>query len=225
MLLKPQLPPKAVLFDLDGTLSDSVEIIITCFQKMAREMLGKELEKKEFLKFVGPPLARSMAMLDPDADAQGIEQMITCYRNHYLKVYENTPLFAGVVPMLQALHARGIRLGLATSKLQVSAKRVLEIAGIDHYFEVVSGSLPAQGVETKADVVAQALKALNITLDPKQPSEVVMVGDRIYDVLGAGEHFVPTLFVTWANTASEGEDSLAFATVSSPEQVLQVLGL
>ena len=101
-------------------------------------------------------------------------------------------LFDGIPQLLSDLRAAGVRLAVATSKAEPTARRILEHFGLDEHFEVIAGASLDGVRSTKAEVVAHALAQLG-----PLPERVVMVGDRAHDVEGAAAHGIGTVVVDW----------------------------
>ena len=165
-----------ILFDLDGTLTDSAEGVIRSAQYM-QEKMGIKKWADEDLKFiVGPPLMKTFTE-DFAMDAETAEIAIGHFRERYTTVglFENR-LYPGIEEMLIALRAKGKRLAVATSKKEETAVRILEHFGVAKYFEVIA-------------YVLEQMKA--------EKSDVVMVGDRKFDVEGAHAIGIPCISVEY----------------------------
>lgn len=173
---------KTVLFDLDGTLTDSAEGIVNCVQ-YALEQLGRAVPDKEQLKvFVGPPL-HGQFMEFAGLDSEAADRAVSAYRERYTKtgMFENR-LYPWILKLLELFRKNGITMGVASSKPEPYVKQILEYFGIDDYFRVIVGSeLDGSRVEKK-DVVEEAIRRLHMEHEKKQ---IVLVGDRKYDVEGA----------------------------------------
>ena len=129
----------------------------------------------------------------------------------------SSPASAG---LLERLHAAGIPLALATSKPEIQATRILEHFGLAKYFDVITGATEDESRSAKADVVEEALRRLGergVDL-----GHTVMVGDRQYDVEGAGAHGLPTILVEWGY-GSPAEAAGAIAVVHSADQLSSLL--
>lgn len=209
---------KVVLFDLDGTITDSVSLITRCFVQFYRELYGKDIPAKHFRKYVGPPLAESMLDMEPQADPERVEDMIRRYRELYVPHAPEVGLYDGIETLLRTLKQRGYRLAVATSKMESAAEEVLDKNGIRHLFETVSGGIPGTNNALKSEAVAAALTRLNATAQ-----QSLMVGDRCYDIEGAASHGVAALLATWADTAKPGEEAGAIGVVSTPAEVAELL--
>lgn len=189
-----------VLFDLDGTLTDSAEGILNCAE-YALERLGKPVPAREQLRpMLGPPLSQTFHSMF-GLDEQQAELGIRYYRERYSTVglFENRP-FEGIDKMLAGLKSAGLRMGVATSKPEPFSRRILERFGLDKYFETITGCGLDGSLDTKAQVIEEALRRLGA----EDKSRAVMVGDRCYDISGAKEAGLECIGVSWG-FAEEGE--------------------
>ena len=179
-----------ILFDLDGTLTDSGEGIINC-ASLALEHFGITVPDRETMRvFVGPPLDKTFREFGVPADRT--DEAIRVYRSRYIPIgrFENTP-YPGIRELLEALRDRGHRLFIATSKPEGMSVEILEHFGLAHFFTDICGATMDGSRSTKEDVIAYLL-AMNGTAD-----NMIMVGDTAYDVLGAAYHAIPTIGVAW----------------------------
>ncbi|MGV9803155.1 HAD-IA family hydrolase [Mycobacterium sp. NPDC003449] len=182
--------PQLVLFDLDGTLTDSAAGIVASFRHALTEIGAAVPDGDLAGRIVGPPMHHTLhAMgLGDRADAA-----VAAYRADYTsRGWAMNSLFDGIPALLADLHSAGVRLAVATSKAEPTAQRILEHFGMAGYFDVIAGASPDGTRASKADVVARALAALS-----PLPERVLMVGDRIHDVEGAAEHGIDTVVVGW----------------------------
>ena len=188
--------PKAILFDLDGTLTDSGEGIINC-AAIALEHFGITPPSHEAMRvFVGPPLRDTFYRFG--VPKERLEEAVAVYRERYIPIglFENHP-YPGIDSLLQELRARGHRLFVATSKPEWMANAVLDRFRLSQYFEIIAGSTMDGSREEKADVIAYLLTQV------KDKWEAVMVGDTAFDVIGAAAHSIPTIGVSWGYGAAE----------------------
>ena len=183
----------AVLFDLDGTLSDPKAGITRSIQHALRKR-GRPVPHADSLEpLIGPPLEhsfRSHFSMTP-ADAR---QAVEDYREYFAErgLYENE-LYPGIPELLAELRRAGLRLALATSKPTVFAERILDHFAIAPHFERVVGSfLDGRRVE-KAEVIADALAAL----PGVARGRALHVGDRRHDVDGARANGIGAVAVGW----------------------------
>lgn len=182
---------RAVLFDLDGVLIDSVTSI-TNSMNHALEQLGRPRRTRDELKrFVGPQIEGTAATLLATRDPALIARWVTAYRQRYdVTCVEETEPAAGLVDVLERL-ARHVPLAVATAKPEVYAERLLKAFGAWPHLRALAGRSLALDHETKAQIIARALAHLDLPAGP----DVVMVGDREHDVLGAQHHGIPTIGV------------------------------
>ena len=170
-----------ILLDLDGTITDSREGITKCFE-YALNHFGIEVENRTDLEqFIGPPLEQSFRE-GFGFDEEKAELAIAKYRERYIPIglYENL-VYPGMENALQRLKEAGKVLIVATSKPEVMAKRVLEHFGLDGYFDDICGSDSDKNRSKKEEVIRYILEKHEIAdLD-----DVLMVGDRKFDVIGA----------------------------------------
>ena len=173
---------EVILFDLDGTLTDSGEGITKSVQYALQHFGIEEPDLKKLECFVGPPLKEQFMKYCRFTEKQA-EVAIAVYRERYTKegIYENKP-YEGIESVLRLLKAKGKVLGVASSKPEVFVNRILEHFQLAQYFDVVVGA-EMDGTRTKkAEVIESALELLGMQ---NHRSDVLMVGDRSQDVEGA----------------------------------------
>lgn len=208
---------KTVLFDLDGTLTDSGEGIINCAQ-MTLERFGLPVPSREEMRvFVGPPLADSFIAHGVPADRA--EEAIAIFRSRYLPIgkFENHP-YPGIRELLGALKEQGHRLYVATSKPEATAIEVLEHFDLAKYFDRICGASFDQSRTSKSDVIAFLLQ------NEEAAGNTVMVGDTAFDVTGAAAHGIPTIGVAWGyGTVEDMVKAGAAAIAETPEMLLALL--
>ncbi len=182
---------EVVLFDLDGTLSDSAPGILAALRH-AFQVHGIALPSPEQQRaLLGPPFHES---LPPLVGEHRLTSVIGAYRDYYGTVgMFDTTGYEGIAEVVSALRSSGVRLGIATSKPEPYAVPILERLGLAGSFATICGDTLHADRATKALVVGEALRRLG---DPA-PATVLMVGDRVHDVSGAAEHGIDTLGAGW----------------------------
>ncbi len=184
---------KAVLFDFDGTVSDSSEGIMDCALRTV-ETIGYDPHAytSDYLKrFIGPPL-RDCFRVTFGVDEDKIEYCVETYRRFYNEsgMFMMHP-YRGIKELLNALRSLGIKTAVATNKMQELAVRCIHSLGMDDCFDAVCGPETDGGI-TKAQVIRNALSRVKTEAD-----EAIMVGDTVNDERGAEEAGVPFLAVKW----------------------------
>lgn len=207
---------QTVLFDLDGTLTDS-GLGITKAVMYALEQMGCEVPPRESLfRFIGPPLHSSFQKfcgMDEPTSVEAVRQF-RIYYNEMGGILENT-VYDGVHRMLERLKGSGVRLVLATSKPEPAAIRVMRHFGLDAFVPEIVGGRDDASRNTKGKVIAYALGQFGI-----DPAGAVMVGDREHDVLGAKENGIPAIGITWGyGDRLELESAGAAAVFDTPDQL------
>lgn len=212
------------LVDLDGTLTDSAPGIIASMT-YAFDALGVSRPRAEDLRsVVGPPIQESA--LRHGVPAERVEEFIAAYRVAFTGggMLDNC-VYPGIREALTALRDGGIRLVVATSKPEVFARQILEHFDLDGFFEAICGSTLDGARATKAEVVEHALKGAAATeAGLPQVGDIVMVGDREHDILGARAHGIKTVAVTWGYAAA-GEHAAArpHAVVTTPAELVAAI--
>lgn len=175
---------KYVLFDLDGTLTDSQDGIMNAIE-YALEYYGIQVKERDSLRpFLGPPLSESMQKYCGFDRVKAVEA-VEKFREYYNTrgKFENK-VYPGVESMLKAVQETGCRLYVATSKPEEIAREILEHFGLAGYFDYIGGATSDDSRVKKSDVVRYVMDEAGID----RPDEAVMVGDRKHDIVGAKEN-------------------------------------
>ena len=208
---------KAILFDLDGTLTDSGEGIINC-AIMTLEHYGLNVPSREEMRvFVGPPLHQTF--MEFGIPAEKTEEAIAIYRSRYIPIgaYENTP-YPGVEEMLAQLKAAGHKLYVATSKPENTSIKILEHFDLAKYFDQICGASTDTSRSSKEAVIGYLLEQNG------RADNMIMVGDTKFDIIGAKEHGIPAIGVSWGYGKVEDMVSAgAMAIADTMEQLLELL--
>lgn len=170
-----------ILFDLDGTLTDPAQGITNSIAYALWKMGRAVPDRKELTRFIGPPLLETFRM-DFGFSEDEAGTALRYFRAYFSEkgIYENR-IYEGIGELLGALKMSGKMLAVATSKPEPFAVRILEHFGIADYFSCVAGSRIDETRTEKADVIRYALEKAGKFAD----RTAVMVGDRMYDILGA----------------------------------------
>ena len=208
---------KTIIFDLDGTLTDSGEGILNCAELALRHFDLPIPDRKTMRVFVGPPLHDTFVKFGVPEDKAG--EAVAVYRSRYTTVgkFENTP-YPGVHDLLQALADRGHTLLVATSKPEGMSKEIMDKFELSRYFQRICGASLDRSRSSKEDVIAYLLK-LNGTAE-----NMIMVGDTAFDVLGAAAHGIPTVGVSWGyGSVEEMRNAGAVAIANTMDELLSIL--
>lgn len=207
-----------ILFDLDGTLTDSGEGIMNCAVHALNHFGIATPTEAELRTFVGPPLLESFARFGVPADR--LEEAIKVYRQRYLPIgkFENHP-YPGIRELLERLHGEGHKLYVATSKPENTSIEICDHFDLSKYFVKICGasSDSDRSRNTKDAVIAYLLEECG------RDKKIIMVGDTAYDVLGAKVHNIPTIAVTWGYGLVEDMKAAGAAAVANTTEELYEL--
>ena len=184
---------KAILFDLDGTLIDSSEGITKSTQYALAHYGIIENDLSKFYKFIGPPLVASFKKYYDFTEEQAVEAVVV-YRERYNKIgLFECRLYPGVRECIETLKKKGYLIGRASSKPEVSCRRILEHFGILELFDDVVGATFDGRIDTKEEVLNEVLRRWSNV--PKE--EMCLIGDTMFDVEGANKVGVRSVAVTF----------------------------
>ena len=187
----PNHTPTTVLFDLDGTLIDSISLILSSYRHTLRVHRGETPSDDVWLAGLGTPLWTQFRLFTDDEDE--IAAMVATYREHNFAHHDAmVQPYDGVLDAVHALHTRGARLGIVTSKKREGATRGLRHCGFGDVFEVLVAADDVQRHKPDPEPVRYALTQLGI-----QPTEAVFVGDSPHDLVAGRAAGVRTAAVAW----------------------------
>jgi pyrophosphatase PpaX len=182
---------QTLLFDLDGTLIDSIALILSSYRHTIQAHRGTSLPDEVWLEGLGTPLRAQFRRLSDDPAE--VEAMVATYREHNLSNHDAMVCaYDGVVPAVAALAAGGRALGVVTSKLREGARRGLRHCGLDGYFPVI---VAADDVERHKPDPEPVLKA--VALLDADPNTTVFVGDSPHDLASGRAAGVSTAAALW----------------------------
>lgn len=191
---------KLIVFDFDGTLGDTLELILKCNHKTRRRMGAPEIPDSAIIATIGIPLKDGIIEMNPGISEADIPAWVKMYREVFdeLKHQIVPALFPGVKETLAGLHKQGIILTVASSRGRESLKDFLQAMGIAPYFDYVLGAEDVVNAKPNAEPVLKTLEHFGI-IGP----ECLVVGDMPVDIemgLGAGAY---TCGVTFGNSSRE----------------------
>jgi len=210
---------KYILFDLDGTLTDPKEGITKCVQYALSHFDIHVDDLDTLTPFIGPPLDESFIKFY-GLSKEDANRAVTLYRERFREIgmLENK-VISGIPEVLSNLRDHGMTLHVATSKPTVFASEILKNFNLNHYFESIVGSNLDGTRSAKKEIIDFIMQQQNLN-----SQEVVMIGDRMHDIIGAKKVHVDSIGVTFGY-GSEEELSNAGATyiVHSPEKLEALL--
>jgi len=183
-----------ILFDLDGTLIDTNDLIIASFEHTF-EQHSLTFTKEEIIEFNGPPLADTFRTIDP----LQAEQMIETYREHNFRVHDDyVKAFPHVVETVKALKKSGFKLGIVTTKMRKGVNKGLTLTGLDKLFDTIITLDDVEHAKPHPEPVKKALAELKVTADT-----ALMVGDNHHDIIAGKSAGTLTAGVAWAYKGKE----------------------
>ncbi|MDF2854756.1 MAG: pyrophosphatase [Neobacillus sp.] len=187
-----------ILFDLDGTLIDTNELIISTFLHTLSKFYPNRYQREDVLPFLGPTLHDTFGAMD----AERVEEMVADYRkynveNHDLMVKE----FEGVFETVEALQEKGYKLAIVTTKREDVSLKGLRLTKLDRFFDVIVAYDHVKKVKPDPEPIMLALQKLGST-----PEETLMVGDNFHDILAGKNAGTKTAGVAWS---IKGRDYIA----------------
>lgn len=208
----------AVIFDFDGTICDTGEGILKSAQ-YALEAFGYEVpDYREMTYFIGPPLLVTFQEKF-GADPATADELVKKFRERYTnKGLLESCLYDGIKELLISLKKENIKLGIASSKPQDYVEALLDHFGIKSYFDVICGVSFTADCESKANIITRCVKELDIL-----GNEIIMVGDKSYDVDGAKANFIDCAGVMWGyGSRIEFAQSGAKFIAEKPEDIYSI---
>ena len=202
----------ALIFDLDGTLTDSKPGIVGCLRKVVEAYKIKDSGPLD--RFVGPPVEEWTFELMPHASAETRVALARDYRACYDREgWKNNSVFPGIREMLTQLHREGFPLYVCTSKQQHFAVRILEAFELANLFTAIYGDKAEFANHSKVGLLANLLHESSL-----QPDFVWMIGDRIYDYQAARANQIRCIAAGWGYGSHE-ESVQADAVAAMPADV------
>jgi pyrophosphatase PpaX len=202
-----------VIFDFDGTIMDTNDVIIGSWQHVYKTLRGEEGDLDYILSTFGEPLEYSMENSFPEVS---MEESVKIYRDwHRERFLDMIKLFPGITEMLQEVKARGYKTAIASSRLRFTLNQGLEKYGLEQYFDTVVAVEDAENGKPAPDIVLNTMERLD-----SKPETSIMVGDSRLDILCAHNAGVPCVLVGWSATLA-GKTKEDFAPGEAPDYIIQ----
>lgn len=191
---------KTILFDLDGTLIDTNELIIQSFAHTLKHHLNREFSREEILPFMGPPLKDTFEKLLPDQ----VDEMIATYREYNLTHHDSlVKSYDGVNDTIKTLHEKGYPMAIVTTKMRDTAIRGLTLMKLDTFFDVVIGLDDVTRAKPDPEPVLKGMNALG-----GKPETTIMIGDNMHDIVAGKNAGMKTAGVAWSAKGRDFIESL-----------------
>ena len=208
-----------VLFDFDGTLVNTNDVIIASWQHTYMYYLGREESLEKITACFGEPLLLTMEREFPEVDPQESAEV---YRNFQKEnADELVKIFPGIKELLESLKTDGFRMGVVTSRTRESAQRYMDMFGIGDYFEEMVSCDDTDIHKPNPEPILLCLKKMGITAE-----EALMVGDSPFDIKCANNAGVKSVLVGWRITGDGQtliDDAREDFTISEPSELVGVL--
>lgn len=183
---------KAVIFDLDGTLGNTIPLCVRAFQKSIEPLIGRSISDEEIIATFGPSEEGTIMSLAPNNYEEGISN----YLFFYNQLHEMCPNpFDGITDLLDILKNGQIRIAMVTGKGKYSTMITLQKFGLLHFFEKIETGDPGGAI--KADGIVSVLDFFNEI----NKNEIIYVGDAPGDIIACKKTGIPIVAAAWANTA------------------------
>ncbi len=207
-----------LLFDLDGTILDTTNLIVQSFQHTFRVHYNRQIMPQEVHRFFGKPLRTAMEELGPDK----VEELIATYREYNLTHHDAlTTIFSGMRETLEKLYYAGLPMAIVTSKTSETALRGLKLFKMDHFFPVLIGVHECKRHKPNREPVETALRQLGLSAET-----CLMIGDSPFDIISARDAGAQTAAVRWTYVSwDELLNESPTYILEKPQDLLSLCGL
>lgn len=182
---------EAVLFDLDGTIIDTNELIIQSFLHALQGVVREDFGREHIIPSMGQPLTMQLRQFSGRDEVEDLTQRYREY--NYRRHDEMVSLFPGVAEVVPALREAGLKLGIVTTKMRASSQRALELLGILKYMDTIVALDDVEHAKPHPEPVAKAIAALGV-----DPAATLMVGDSSVDIQSAIAAGAVPVGVAWS---------------------------
>lgn len=207
-----------VIFDFDGTLIDTNDVILASWQHTYRHFLGHDVPIEHITKTFGEPLMKTMEREFPDVAPAESAEVYRSYQRQMAK--DMVKLFPGIVEMLEAVKAKGYKMGIVTSRTYESTMSYLEMFDIGKYFDGLVSCDDTNIHKPNPEPLLMGLSKVGAS-----PEEAIMVGDSIFDIKCANNAGVKAVLVDWRVAGdNEGLSQCKIDyKITTPMELIEVL--
>ncbi len=210
---------RTMLFDLDGTIIDTNELIIQTFLQVLKGRVPGHFSSEHIIPHMGKPLADQFRLFTGRDD---VDDLVAAYREYNLKMHDELVReFPYVKEVLEKLRAHGVRMGIVTTKMRQTTEKGLQLFGLDKYMETIVTIEDVTRPKPHPEPVLRALRSLGAV-----PEEAAMVGDSPCDIEAANSAGVTSIGAGWS---LKGERALREARpdyiVRDMRELLQIVGV
>ncbi|HET7580449.1 MAG TPA: pyrophosphatase PpaX [Bacillales bacterium] len=207
-----------VLFDLDGTLINTNELIIASFTHTLEHYFPGQYGREDIVGFIGEPLKESFEKIDPER----VGEMIEVYRKHNIENHDKLVCeYKGVFETVESLHRQGFKLGIVTTKMRRTVNMGLKLAKLDSFFDTVVTFDDVKKAKPDPEPINLALSLLGA-----EAEHTMMVGDSPFDIEAGKNAGTYTAGVSWTIKGTDLLDSIGpDVMLESMPQLLDVLGV
>lgn len=184
-----------ILFDLDGTLINTNELIIASFMHTLEKFYPGQYKRESVIPFMGPTLTESFSTVDADR----VDELITEYRRFNIEMHDEfVEEYETVYETIETLHNKGYKIGIVTTKARNVVEMGLSFSRLKQFFDVVITIDDVQNAKPHPEPIQLALKKLDAS-----PEETIMVGDNYHDIEGGKNAGTRTAGVEWSLKGKE----------------------
>jgi phosphoglycolate phosphatase len=190
--MEDKMKYSTVIFDLDGTLLDTSEGIMSCTRYTAEKLGIEQLTIEQQKSFIGPPIIDSF-MRECGLSINKAKEAVEIYRQYYKeKGLFKAKNYNGIKELLLSIRRENCKTAVATLKRDDFAKEILAHFGLYDYFNVIKG-IDEEDIHSKTDILLMCLKEL----EQEDLSKVLLIGDSVYDAIGAEQIGIDFICVTY----------------------------
>lgn len=210
---------RTVLLDMDGTILNSEQGIVSCVQYALSSIGIHEEDRVKLRCFIGPPLRESFQKYY-HVSAKAAEELLMKYRERYEPVGSlECEIYPGVREFLDFLREGGYRIAVSSSKPEKMCRKILHRFGMEDYFDEIVGATPDGRIDTKLQVLEETFRRMG----KEVRKEAVLIGDTRYDAIGGAKAGIGVIGITYGfgtRSELEAEGAVVFDTLLQVQEFL-----